>query len=88
MEELNARLKEIHPKVTALTFHKLGYDQIKNHLSVTPVVTNENTLGNIIKQYLLKDIFSNSNALNALFNMLRYMNILKNMINMVHWVKK
>ena len=76
VEELNARLKEIHPKVTALTFHKLGYDQIKNHLSVTPVVTNENTLGNIIKQYLLKDIFSNSNALNAFVQYVAcYMNI-------------
>lgn len=76
VEELNERLKDIHPNVKAQTFHKLGYDQIKNHLSLAPVVTNENTLGNAIKDYLLRDIFSNSMALNAFVQYVAcYMNI-------------
>lgn len=76
VEELNQRLKDIHPNVRALTFHKLGYNQIKKHLSLAPAVTNENTLGNVIKQYLLKDIFSDAKALNAFVQYVAcYMNI-------------
>ena len=76
VEELNERLKDIHPNVCAQTFHKLGYDQIKNNLSLAPVVTNENTLSNTIKEYLIEEIFSDSKALNAFVQYVAcYMNI-------------
>jgi len=76
VEELNERLQKGHPYVKALTFHKLGYDIIKKHLSKPPAVTNENTLGNVINQYLLEDIFEEVEALNAFVQYVAcYMNI-------------
>ena len=60
----------------ATTFHKLGYDTIKRHLTTVPAVTNENTLYNVIKTYLEKEIFNDAEALEAyIIYVACYMNI-------------
>ncbi|HNB81963.1 MAG TPA: UvrD-helicase domain-containing protein, partial [Chitinophagaceae bacterium] len=76
VEELNERLKNIGLEAKATTFHKLGYDTIKQNLANIPTLTNENTLGNIVRNYLEKDIFDNSEALEAyIVYVACYMNI-------------
>lgn len=65
VDELNKRLKNIGLGARATTFHKLGYDTIKRHLTTVPAVTNENTLHNVIKAYLEKDILNDEVALEA-----------------------
>ena len=65
VEELNERLKSIGLNTRATTFHKLGYDTIKKHRENVPALTNENTLKNIVKEYLEKEIFNDTNALEA-----------------------
>jgi len=74
--ELNERLKNIGLDARATTFHKLGYDTIKKYLASVPVLTNENTLSNAVKEYLEKEIFSNAEALEAyIVYVACYMNI-------------
>jgi DNA helicase-4 len=76
VDELNVRLKNIGLGARATTFHKLGYDTIKRHLTTVPAVTNENTLYNVIKAYLEKDIFNDAEALEAyIVYVACYMNI-------------
>ncbi|WP_225037272.1 UvrD-helicase domain-containing protein [Winogradskyella sp. SM1960] len=76
VDELNVRLKNIGLGARATTFHKLGYDTIKQHLTTVPAVTNENTLYNVIKTYLESDIFNNAEALEAYIVYIAcYMNI-------------
>lgn len=76
VDELNVRLKNIELKVKATTFHKLGYDIIKKHQSVSPAVTNDNTLRKVIKQYIEEEILNDSKALEAYITYLAcYMNI-------------
>ncbi len=76
VEELNERLKKINQDIKATTFHKLGYDIIKKYQLDTPVVTNENTLSNIIKKYLQEDILNNTEALQSYIQYVAcYMNI-------------
>src|SRR5690606_38517551 len=76
VSELNERLKNLNISTQAITFHKLGFDTIKRHLPNTPAVTNENTLSNVIKSYLQKDILDNSNALQCFIQYVScYMNI-------------
>ncbi|MDC6390977.1 UvrD-helicase domain-containing protein [Maribacter sp. PR1] len=76
VEELNERLKEIELKVEATTFHKLGYDIIRKYHPETPAVTNENTLSEIIRTYLLSDIFNDPEALQSYIQYVAcYMNI-------------
>ena len=76
VDELNVRLKNIGLGARATTFHKLGYDTIKKHLTTVPAVTNENTLYNVIKAYLEKDIFNDAEALEAyIVYVACYMNI-------------
>lgn len=65
VDELNDRLKNIGLSARATTFHKLGYDTIKNNSEIIPALTNENTLHNVVKNYLEKEIFDNSEALEA-----------------------
>lgn len=65
VEELNERLKNMELGMEATTFHKLGYDFIKQYYSNVPVVTNENTLSSLIKTYLQTDILNNEAALQA-----------------------
>lgn len=76
VEELNQRLRQMELSVEATTFHKLGYDILKKHLPNIPAVTNENTLGNVIKKYLQEDIFKNPSALQSYIQYVAcYMNI-------------
>src|SRR5690606_10005067 len=77
VSELNERLKNINISTQATTFHKLGFDTIKkHHLTSVPAVTNENTLTNVIKSYLQKDILNDSNALQSFIQYVScYMNI-------------
>ncbi len=76
VDELNERLKNIGLGARATTFHKLGYDTIKNNLTTVPALTNENTLSNVVKEYLAKEIFNNAEALEAyIVYVACYMNI-------------
>jgi DNA helicase-4 len=76
VEELNERLKSIGLNARATTFHKLGYDTIKKHQATVPAITNENTLGNVVKAYLQKEIFNDAEALQAyIVYVACYMNI-------------
>jgi DNA helicase IV len=76
VDELNERLKTIGLAARASTFHKLGYDTIKQNIENVPVLTNENTLSNVIKEYLEKEIFNNAEALEAyIVYVACYMNI-------------
>ncbi|WP_053970227.1 UvrD-helicase domain-containing protein [Mangrovimonas sp. ST2L15] len=76
VDELNERLKNIGLGARATTFHKLGYDTIKKHQTTAPVVTNENTLSNVVKEYLSKEIFNHAEALEAyIVYVACYMNI-------------
>jgi DNA helicase-4 len=76
VEDLNERLVKIGLDARATTFHKLGYDIIKKHFKTIPALTNENTLSNIVKEYLENDIFNNSDALEAyIVYVACYMNI-------------
>jgi DNA helicase-4 len=76
VDELNERLKNMELGARATTFHKLGYDIIKKHSTSLPAVTNENTLKNVIKEYLEKEIFKDAVALEAyIVYVACYMNI-------------
>jgi DNA helicase IV len=65
VEELNERLKTIGLATQATTFHKLGYDTIKKYVKAAPALANENLLSNIVREFLEKEIFDNSEALEA-----------------------
>jgi DNA helicase-4 len=74
--ELNERLMKIVPGLEAVTFHKLGYDIIKENHSEKPTLTNENTISRLIKEYLKKDIFNHPDAMRAYVQYVAcYMNI-------------
>lgn len=76
VDELNERLKNIGLNARATTFHKLGYETIKKYQATIPAVTNENTLGNVVKSYLEKEIFNDAEALEAFIVYVAcYMNI-------------
>jgi DNA helicase-4 len=76
VDELNERLKNLGLATRATTFHKLGYDTIKKHHTKLPSVTNANTLVNVIKSYLEKDIFNDEAALEAYVTYVAcYMNV-------------
>lgn len=76
VDELNVRLKEIGLDTEATTFHKLGYDTIKKVQTTIPAVTNESTLNKVIKEYLEKDIFENTEAVESFIQYVAcYMNI-------------
>lgn len=76
VDELNERLKNIGLEARATTFHKLGYDTIKQNIENVPALTNENTLSNVVKEYLEKEIFNNPEALQAyIVYVACYMNI-------------
>jgi len=76
VDELNERLTNIGLSARATTFHKLGYDIIKQNLENVPALTNENTLINVVNQYLEKEIFNNTEALEAyIVYVACYMNI-------------
>lgn len=76
VDELNERLKNIGLAARATTFHKLGYDTIKKYQATVPAVTNENTLGKVVKEYLEREIFNDEEALKAyIVYVACYMNI-------------
>lgn len=76
VEDLNKRITNIGLGTEATTFHKLGYDIIKRFQTKTPAVTNDNTLSRVIKEYLQKDIFGNSEAIQSYIQYIAcYMNI-------------
>ena len=76
VDELNERLRSIGLDARATTFHKLGYDTIKRHQETIPAITNENTLSNVVKEYLGKEIFKDAAALEAyIVYVACYMNI-------------
>lgn len=76
VDELNERLKNIGLGARATTFHKLGYDKIKEYLPNAPSVTNANTLTNVVKSYLEKEILEDAEALEAyILYVACYMNI-------------
>lgn len=76
VDDLNDRLNEINLGVQATTFHKLGYDIIKKFNKNIPAVTNENTLSNVVKEYLKNEIFNNKKALQSFIQYVAcYMNI-------------
>lgn len=76
VDELNERLKNIGLGARATTFHKLGYDTIKKYQATVPAVTNANTLSNVVKAYLEKDILNDAEALEAyIVYVACYMNI-------------
>lgn len=76
VDDLNDRLNEIKLGVQATTFHKLGYDVIKKFNKNIPAVTNENTLNNVVKEYLKNEIFNNNVALQSFIQYVAcYMNI-------------
>ncbi len=63
--ELNERLAGLGIKLEALTFHKLGYQLVRQLLDKTPNVANENTLKKVVSQYLKEDIHNEKKALEA-----------------------
>ena len=63
--ELNERISTLAPGLEATTFHKLGYKIIQKYVKSPPVVTNENTLANVIAAYFKKDIIAEPEALQA-----------------------
>lgn len=65
VEELNERITKIELGSRAITFHKLGYDTIIKFQPNFPTVTNENTLSNVIKEYLQTDIFGHTESLKS-----------------------
>ncbi|SDK08474.1 UvrD/REP helicase N-terminal domain-containing protein [Flavobacterium noncentrifugens] len=76
VDELNEMLKNIGLGARATTFHKLGYDTIKKYNSNVPAVANANTLSNVVKAYLEKEIFNDAEALEAyIVYVACYMNI-------------
>jgi len=76
VDELNERITKMGLGTKATTFHKLGYDTIKKFQNHIPAVTNENTLGRVIKEYLQNDIFEDSEAVESYIQYVAcYMNI-------------
>ena len=76
VDELNERLQNIGLGARATTFHKLGYNTIKKYHATVPAVTNANTLSNVVKAYLEKEIFNDAEALEAyIVYVACYMNI-------------
>jgi DNA helicase-4 len=76
VEELNERLTKLGIGAEATTFHKLGYDTIKKFQTIIPAVTNESTLSRVIREYLQKDIFEDTEAVESYIQFVAcYMNI-------------
>lgn len=76
VEELNERLKNLGLNSRATTFHKLGYDTIKKYQATIPAITNENTINNVVKDYLQKEIFKDAEVIQAyIVYVACYMNI-------------
>lgn len=81
VDELNERLHAIGIGTKATTFHKLGYDTIKDYCSdKPPTISNDNTLGRVVQQYLQNDIFENAEAIESYIQYVAcYMNVPQDM---------
>ena len=76
VEELNQRLRNLGLKTKATTFHKLGYDYIKQFQKNPPAVANDNLLYQTIKQFLKNDILHHDSALKSFVQFMAcYLNI-------------
>lgn len=76
VDELNERLLKIKSGAVATTFHKLGYDIIKQNKPHIPALTNENTLSSVIQAYLQHDILQDAKVLQSYIQYIAcYMNI-------------
>ncbi|WP_293298566.1 UvrD-helicase domain-containing protein [Pedobacter sp. UBA4863] len=76
VEDLNNRITALGLGTRAVTFHKLGYNTIKQFEDHIPVTTNENTLNKVITAYLKTDILNDTKALKAYVEYVAcYMNI-------------
>jgi DNA helicase-4 len=76
VEELNERLTNLNLGVEATTFHKLGFDTIKKEVKEKLNVTNDNTLGLVIKDFLKNEIYNSPEVLKAYLDYIAlYMNI-------------
>jgi len=80
VDELNERLKQLKIKPLAKTFHELGKKIINSQNKNSPTVTNENTLLNVISEFLNNEASNNELVSNAYLEYLGcYMNIPKEM---------
>lgn len=79
VEELNLRInKDFNHKVKVTTFHKLGYEIIKQNCSSPPKIISEN---NIIKDYIEKEVIKNPKILKTFIDLYTYyFNISEEMI--------
>lgn len=72
-EEMTERLsKQLGHPVAAYTFHKLGLEIIRKHLSAAPNIADDNTLEGIINRYYEKALGSSVSADNKLLTFLAY----------------
>ena len=80
VKELNERLVELDIGAIATTFHKLGYNIIKNQIPKDPGVCNENFLISSINKFIDNDVGKSESISNAYLEYLGcYMNIPKEM---------
>ncbi|MCL2390403.1 MAG: UvrD-helicase domain-containing protein [Endomicrobia bacterium] len=63
--ELNERLQKLNLPVSAVTFHKLGYDVVKKYSENAPSVADENLLKNVVKDFLKKWILQKKPSLES-----------------------
>jgi len=72
-EEMTERLtKQLGKSVTAYTFHKLGLEIIRKHMSVAPNIADDNVLEGIINRYYETALDSSVTAANKLLTFLAY----------------
>lgn len=79
VEELNLRInKDFNHKVKVTTFHKLGYEIIKQNCQIPPKIISEN---NIIKDYIEKEVINKPKILKTFIDLyIYYFNISEEMI--------
>ena len=65
VEELNDRLLKLGLKDFATTFHKLGYDYVREYSEKAPTCSNENYLTEVITDFLKNRIFLHEKALKS-----------------------
>ena len=72
-DEMTARLsKQLGRPIVAYTFHKLGLEIIRKHLSSAPNISDDNTLESIINRYYDKCLDSSFSSDNKLLTFLAY----------------
>ena len=69
-DDLNEKIKNIHSRLNAYTFHKIGLEILKKPESSTFVI--EDQFDKIVKDYLMKDVQGNPALLNKLIEYISY----------------